>query len=500
MSARKYLKSGALLTGGSVVSSVCSFARNIVIARLLSVEDFGIAAIFVITVSLLERMSYIALDRFLVQAADGDDPRVQAVAQAVQAARGVLSAVLLSVLAGPIASLFGVPEVAWAFQVFAIYPLARGFVHLDLARLQREMRFKVVVWSDTLPQLVTLAIAAPLALWLDDYRVVLSIYGVQALSYLAASHIMAERRYQLAWDKDILRRMLGFGWPLLLNGFLLFGITQGDRAIIGTTFTVEELGWYSAAFTLTMMPIVILVRVLRTFFFPLLTRVQDDPVQFRSRSVVVVHACTLCCVLVGVGATLVGPSLLVAMYGPKYSEGIAVIGWLGLTQAVRLAKAGPATVAMAKGETTNPLIANVVRSGGLLLALAAVASGYGVVSVAVCGLIGEVLGLIASVVLLRLRLGLDQKPMFLGMVVAGLVLVPAAWAGRAFFTAERLWTEIVGGSAISFVLTGLLLFAFPSVLGLVRRSAREIVGRGEDGADGQLAFSRSADGQGGGIS
>ena len=182
MSARKYLKSGALLTGGSVVSSVCSFARNIVIARLLSVEDVGIAAIFVITVSLLERMSYIALDRFLVQAADGDDPRVQAVAQAFQAARGVLSAVLLIVLAGPIASLFGVPEVAWAFQVFAIYPLARGFVHLDLARLQREMRFKVVVWSDTLPQLVTLAIAAPLALWLDDYRVVLSIYGVQALS------------------------------------------------------------------------------------------------------------------------------------------------------------------------------------------------------------------------------------------------------------------------------------------------------------------------------
>jgi len=45
MSARKYLKGGLLLSGGSVLSAGCSFARNIIIARLISVEDFGIACV-----------------------------------------------------------------------------------------------------------------------------------------------------------------------------------------------------------------------------------------------------------------------------------------------------------------------------------------------------------------------------------------------------------------------------------------------------------------------
>ena len=44
------LKGGILLTGGSVTVALCSFLRNIIIARLISVEDFGISATFAITV------------------------------------------------------------------------------------------------------------------------------------------------------------------------------------------------------------------------------------------------------------------------------------------------------------------------------------------------------------------------------------------------------------------------------------------------------------------
>ena len=50
------------------------------------------------------------------------------------------------------------------------------------------------------------------------------------------------------------RRLLTFGWPLLVNGLLMFGIVQGDRLIIGTAYSVYDLGIYSVALTLAMAP------------------------------------------------------------------------------------------------------------------------------------------------------------------------------------------------------------------------------------------------------
>lgn len=462
MSARKYLKGGALLTGGSIVSSICSFARNIVIARLLSVEDFGIAAIFVITVSLIERMSYIALDQFLVQTADGDDPKVQAVAQAFQALRGVLGAVLLIAFAGPIASLFGVPEVAWAFRVFAIYPLARGFIHLDLARLQRQMRFKAVVWTDTLPQIITLAISAPLALWLGDYRVILLIYAVQAMSHLVASHLLAERAYELSWDTGILRRMLGFGWPLLLNGFLMFGITSGDRAIVGSAFTVEELGWYSAAFGLMMMPSVLIPRVLGRLLLPGLAQ---DASRNRSerKTQIAMEIFAIAGIIFAVGAWTLGGSVLLLTYGERYAMGVTVIGWLGVMQALRVMKAGPVTLSLARGNSKAILFANGVRSIGLILALLAAFGGMGIQSVAVAGVIGEGAALLTAIALLP-KAG-SERAITIRVFVKSILLVTAAIVSYElsvrFVSIDQSWLyNLSAGLGFLLVAFFFTLFAF----------------------------------------
>jgi len=43
-----------LLSGGNMAVSIFSFVRNIIIARLISVEDFGIAATFAMTIMFVE--------------------------------------------------------------------------------------------------------------------------------------------------------------------------------------------------------------------------------------------------------------------------------------------------------------------------------------------------------------------------------------------------------------------------------------------------------------
>lgn len=471
MPPHRYLKSGLLLSSGSVASSVCSFGRNIIIARLISVDNFGIAATLALTMSLVEMASNLALDRLIVQAPDGDSPRLQAAAQAFQALRGLIGAVILLALAGPAAALFDIPDVRWAFQTLALVPLVRGLVHLDFARAQREMSFGPSVWIDLGPQIIVTALAAPLALWLGDYRVMLWTVLVQVASYTVLSHVLAERRYRWAWDTQAIRRMIAFGWPLLINSLLLFGIFQGDRAIVGATFSMETLGWFSAAFALTLTPSQVLAKVCQSFLMPVLARVQSAPERFLEHAHLTVQTCLLLGVVVAVGFWTAGPALLLTLYGERYLGGAAIIGWLGLMQGVRIAKAGPAIVAMSHGETVSPMLANLVRTIGLLLALGAAAAGWEVRAIVVCGLLGESAALVASLWLLKARSRLHVTDMVRSTAIAALLLAVVLVPTHGVFAGQNRWIELAVGSCAAAAAGAVLAAVSPRV----RTSLRSVL-------------------------
>lgn len=51
---------------------VCSFARNIILARILMREDFGVGATFSMTIAFLEMMSNLGQKKQIIQNNRGD--------------------------------------------------------------------------------------------------------------------------------------------------------------------------------------------------------------------------------------------------------------------------------------------------------------------------------------------------------------------------------------------------------------------------------------------
>lgn len=407
MPKKKFLKGGIWLTAGNSLSSAASFLRNILIARFISVEDFGIAALIGLTMSFLEMASNLAVDRLLVQASDGDDPILQATAQAFQAIRGVFAGLVLFFASAWVAEFFKVPHAAWAFQCMSLVPVIRGFVHLDTTRFQRNMRFGPSIWTEAIPQLIALALTIPLAWMVRDFSVMLWLIIIQSLFYLLCSHYWAERPYRWAWDQSRVNRMVQFGWPLLANGFLMFIIFQSDKAIVGAAYSIEVLGWYSAAFTLTLAPAIMVTKVAQSLLLPTLSSVQNDAIKFAERYPIVVEFCLLIGLVMAFAFATLGPELMLLLFGERYKEGVNVIFWLGVTQAIRVAKSGPMIVAMSKAETKNPLMSNLVRSLSLLMALYAAYLKADVVWIAFAGFIGEAIAFMTSIYLIKARLNLN---------------------------------------------------------------------------------------------
>lgn len=411
-----------MLAVGNALSSLSSLFRNILVARLISVEDFGLASLFALTMMIVEMVSNLSIDKIIVQASDGNEPIFQNTGQAFQVARGFFGGAIMYFAAEYVSKFFNVAHATWAFQVLALIPVIKGFSHLDLARFQREMKFSPLVWSELIPQLLTLVIAWPLAVWIGDYSVMLWIIIVQTVASTVLSHFLSERPYRWSWDYEIITRMIRFGWPLLFNGLLIFVILQGDKAIIGRAFSMDTLGWYSAAFTLTLAPAMFVGKISQSLLLPFLSKAKDDKELFGLRFAIAIQSYLIFGVVIGLIFTCAGTELLALLYGKQYVNGATVIIWLGLMQAVNVAKAGPMITAMAQADTKIPMFSNLVRGVVFLLVIAMVFFGWGIKAVAISGLVGEVLAYFVSMLLLRyrLRLVIDKFlfPIFMCLVAS----------------------------------------------------------------------------------
>ena len=415
-------KSALLLTTGNIINSVMLLVRNVVVARLISVEDFGVAATFAITMAFIEMMTQLGMDWMIVQDKDGNNPRMQSSLQAFQAMRGIIAGILMFAIAGPYAALLGVTDIVWAYQLIALVPVVRGFIHFDVHRLKREMNFMPFVVHLALPAMLSVLAAYLFSFIWDDWRIMLYALLAQHVLMLVISHLVAERAYRFVWDMSLMTRAFVFGWPLLVNGGLLFIIFNGEKIIVGRELGMVDLALFAMMFTLTLTPTLVLQNSTQTFFLPQLSKNQENEAAFARLSHVTLQFALLIAVVLTVGIALFGPPVVGLLLGEKYYPGLPLLVWLAIVQAVRVAKVGGAVVSLARAFTNNAMIANGARVLAMPLAWFLVVNGYGLMAVIVLAILAETIGYFISLYLVRARVGVDLGPILVPVLLTGLTL------------------------------------------------------------------------------
>lgn len=393
-----FLRGGTTLVAAQFTSNLCSFGRNIIIARLVAPEDFGIASIFVMVVAFFEMISNLSLDRLLIQAQDGDEPEFQKVAHFILASRGMIIFAILLLAAGTIANMFDIPETKNAFYALAFIPLFSGFNHLDIKRFEKTMQFLPGATVVIASQFVTLVLAWPIGKFYGDYRAMLALLFLNALISLLLGHIVAFRTYRWSQRKCYLQRFITFGWPLLLNGLLMFCILQSDRFFIGTSkklfnssFDMADVGVYSAATMLTMVPAMILIKVGSSLFFPVLSKMKDDNENFLNIGALYGKILAFLGGSFCIFVILSSDTLIPTIYGNNYKCSEFLTIWLAIFWALRIMRVLPTAMSMARGNTINLLKTNILRLLSLGLVIIVVAKGIDLFWIAAAGVLGEII-------------------------------------------------------------------------------------------------------------
>jgi O-antigen/teichoic acid export membrane protein len=442
----KIIRGTVALSLGQVAGFGLSFARNIILARMLSKADFGLAAVFGMSISLLEVAGRMSFGQQNIQSKDGDSIPFQATSHTFQFILSFVSACLILCLSHPMALVFKVPEAAWAFAMLALVPLARGLEHLDYYRQQRELDYLPAVMCEVVPQAVMTVAVWPMTVWLGDFRVIIWLMLGKAVLGIVMSHWLARRPYRWAWHADFVKGMWSFGWPLLLTGLLIFGSQQADQVVVGAFLSLNNLATYALALSLVSMPWLIFGQVGSSLMLPVLSRVQEDPAQFRSRYRTCVECASVGAVALTLPLIVFGEQIVTLFYGGKYAGSGTVMAILGAASAVRFLRFVPAVASMARADTLNQLYANIWRSLSLPLAALVAMLGGGMAMVAVCALGAELVSTGFTALRLRRRQGVPLQDTMrgaafvLGFVFAGL--------GTVYLGAPSWGVWIAAGGAL----------------------------------------------------
>lgn len=458
------IRQALLILSGNTFTSVVLLARNLIVARLIPVADYGIATTFATVMAVVEMASALGLQQQIVQARDGDDPHFQAALQGFQALRGVLSGLVLVALAVPMAQFLGLPQVAWAYALLAAVPVVSGLVHFDIHRLNRNMVFGPLILSRALPALVAVVALWPLSLWLPDWRMMLASILIQSLLGAAVPLLLAERRFRLVFDREIMGRSLRFGWPLLVNGLLLFLVFQGEKLIVGREIGMEPLAIFALGMTFTLTPTMIVASSAQNFFAPQLARAFRERQGFAPLSAVVIEAVILLGLLFVLAVVLLGTPAVTILLGPRYAALGPLLPLMAVMQAIRLFKVGPAIVALAAGHTGNAMIANGVRVLSFPLAWQVALATGDLVAIVWVMIAGELAAHATAMLMLVRRPGLPLALMLKAQIWPGVFLGVAAFGA----TAPEVLAARLPGLGLEFVALPAMILALAASLWSMR--------------------------------
>jgi O-antigen/teichoic acid export membrane protein len=406
--ARKMGSGGAVLGVGYLIEHSTVLVRNVFLARLLGPETFGVAATFLIVVSSFSLISDLGIEKYLVRTRSNSLDRVQANLQSVLLLRGFLGGGLILVFSEPIAALFGHPEMRGFYALAALIPIIDGFKNLDVYRQQREMEY--IPW--VLVQLGSIIPGAALAILLAGQTgsaIAVAWASVVSTSLtVALSHLVARTQFRLQLNRLVLFDLLDYGWPLLLNGALIFLGSQGDRILVGAMVGMVDLAEYFAAGALTLGASLFLLKVTGALYVPLLASAGGDGRSLLQKYKLCNALTSVLCLAVFVPMMVVGAPLVRLLYGPEFEVPTLLVGFLAVQAGARVMRSTPIALSLTLGSTRDLLYVSIIRSSGLGLAYASLLSGHGLVGVAASMAAAEIAAMVFAQMRGDRRLGMDR--------------------------------------------------------------------------------------------
>lgn len=428
-----------------IVQQLFNLIRLVILARILTPNDFGLLGIALLTMTTLETFSQTGFQAALIQKKDNTESYLN-VTWTVLVLRGFILFVIIYLVAPYAAILFNAPESKFIIQVIGLSFLLSAFTNIGVIYFQKELEFNkqfIYQLSGTLADFVV-AISAVLIL----RNVWALVFGLLAgnVARCFVSYLIHPYRPHFNLDLDKTKELFGFGKWIFSSSILVFLLTQGDNIFVGKLLGVTALGFYQMAYRISNIPATEITHVISQVTFPAYSKLQDDIPKLREAYLKVLQITAFLSFPVASLIFILGPDFTKIFLGSKWMPMVPVMQLLCIFGITRMINATTGPVFQGIGK------ANISTFGSVFQLIIFTAIIYPLTSK--WGILGTSIAVIIPNISFMLYIGKELANTMnckLGHLISPIL---SSIAGSATMYAAmflfQIWT---GGGLISFLLS-----------------------------------------------
>ncbi|PMC10329.1 lipopolysaccharide biosynthesis protein [Hoylesella timonensis] len=298
-----------------------SFIIGIILARLLSPDDYGLLAMINVFLAISRSFIDSGFGNALIRKQDMTHHDCST-AFIFNVVVSLFFYLVLFFLAPLIASFYHRPILTSLLRVEAVCMIINAFVIVQITLINKKVDFK----KTTKISLISNVISGGFGIFLAycGYGV-WALVGMHILASLISAFLfwlMTDWYPTLVFSYKSFKYLFGFGSKLLATGILDVIFRNLYPILIGKFFSASSLGFYTRAETLAKLPSETLTGVIQRVTFPVLSQIQDDEERLSAnyRKLLKMTAFIIFPLMVGLAA--VAKPLILVLLTAKWSQSI----------------------------------------------------------------------------------------------------------------------------------------------------------------------------------
>lgn len=316
-----------------IIAKMITPVVNMILARLLTPEAFGVVATITMVISFAEVFADAGFQKYIIQHEFKNEEELNRNTNVAFWTNLVLSIiVIVSILfyRDTIATLVGNPELGDSIGVASVLILITAFSSIQAARYKREFDFKTLFYARIGTALIPLLITVPLAFVLHNYWAILIGMFVSQLWNAVILTINSKWKPRPYYSVSLLKEMFSFSAWTLLESIAIWLTGYMGVFIVGSYLNPYYLGLYKTSMTTVNSYMGLITSAITPVLFSSLSRYQTNEANFKRTYYGFQRIVAVLVFPMGIGIYIYSDLVTLILLGKQWMEASGFVGLWGL--------------------------------------------------------------------------------------------------------------------------------------------------------------------------
>jgi O-antigen/teichoic acid export membrane protein len=419
-----------------------------ILARLLLPEDFGLVALAVSVVAIVEAFGALSVEAALIRNYDSGRTQYDS-AWTIRAAASCALALVLLAAAEPAAAFFRDPRVAAILYVLAATTAIAGFENIGTVEFQKELEFRRDFTYQFTTRIAATAVTILAAIVLRDYWAL--VIGMACRSVFRVAMSYAVHPYRPRFSTEHVRPLFKFSKWLLAQNVIGGVNTRLSNIILGRLTAVDLVAYFTVGSEIARLATSEIQAPIRRAIYPGFAKVAADLGHLRQTFLGSFAMMTLLALPIAVGIGLVADYAVHLLLGPRWLPAIPIVQIIALAGAIQSLRTGSHLVYLAIGRPQLALILGLLSFTITLPLLIVGIEMAGIIGAAWATVAAGTVLIFADYALLARYLRVTPSDFVAALwrpVIAAALMASCVLALRTALPLVEGWTEALLGLAV----------------------------------------------------